>query len=61
MIQKWLAALCLLFVLFTTTAKGQFQMQAARTLIMSDPIRPVEVLYNGRKRVSFMGWEIFEV
>jgi hypothetical protein len=39
--------LMLCFVIMT--AQAQFQMQAARTLIMSDPIRPIEVLYNGRK------------
>jgi hypothetical protein len=50
--QKWLSIFCL-FCLFFTVSNAQFQMQAARTLIMSDPIQPVEVLVNGRKRVGF--------
>lgn len=54
MTRNWIS-IVFLYCLFVAI-NAQVQMQAARTLIMADPIRPVEVLYNGRKRVILLSF-----
>lgn len=45
----------LVLCVVVATANAQFQMHAARSLVMAEPIK-AEVFYNGRKRVSSMNF-----